>query len=99
MFECKSRLSCFVNISEEPEYTLNTREKEQNSDILSDDSSDKVFEDFGELALKVAKFSKKKSNRAQNRKKLVVQEAPANNFAIDFKKTGNKSIKTFIPSQ
>jgi len=72
VFERKSRLSCFADISEEPEYTLTTGEKEQNFDILSDDSSDRVFEDFGELAMKVTSISKKKSGRGQNKKKLVV---------------------------
>jgi hypothetical protein len=72
VFERKSRLSCFADISEEPE--VFSAEKEMNtSDVLSDDS-EKTFEDFGELMKTVTTLSKKKTGKGAHKKKMVLQD-------------------------
>lgn len=101
VFERKTRLSCFVELEEEPEFTFDSADKDCSCDILSDDS-DRLFEDFG-VASKT-QMIKMKSTKKAPKKKVVLQDLSKSASSGTLNKKTNKfslkgaAIKPFTPS-
>lgn len=69
VFERKTRLQCFQEISEEPE-TFSAEKEMNNSGFLSDDSG----ESFSDLMKTVTTLTAKKSGKGAPKKKMVLQD-------------------------
>lgn len=85
VFERKSRLSVFANIAG-GEDTSFANDKDAGSDFLSkgSDESDRLFEDFGEIALKAPTLTKKKTGKGAHKKKIVLQEVSSSSNNKNF---------------
>lgn len=85
VFERKSRLSVFAGITVGDD-TSCANDKDSGADYLSKgtDESDRLFEDFGEIAIKAPTLHKRKTGKGAQKKRIVLQEVQSSSSAKNF---------------
>lgn len=86
VFERKSRLSAFADITVGDDNTSVVNDKDSGADYLSkeSDDSDRLFEDFGEIAIKAPTLHKRKTGKGAQKKRIVLQEVHTSSQGKNF---------------